>query len=176
METSWYQEVLLVFNLGANRAPSSVHHKQLWRFKKIYIYPSMMSLGSRCGWEMTDEFYGSKNKRWKVACHRTWGHSSGCESGFKTSTQSSFREEKKETNRAQTKGNGKEPKRWCHRVLVPNTFLSWGSLVSRVGFHNGFLKPSLQPIWFYDVPQDCCEQGTQPEQSLLSLLNNWVSK
>lgn len=90
----------------------------------------------------------------------------------------SKKKKKRERDKSGTnkESNGKEPKRWCHPVWVPNMFLSWGSLVSRIGFRNGFLKPSLELIWFYEVPQDCCEKGTQPEQSLLSSLNNWVAR
>lgn len=63
METSGYQEFLLVFNLGASRAPSSVHHKQLWSFRKYISLNDVIGLKLRVrnDWWV----WGGKNTRIK---------------------------------------------------------------------------------------------------------------
>lgn len=43
----------------------------------------------------------------------------------------------------------KKTKGWCHCAAVPNMFPSWGSLVARIRFHDGFLKQSLELISLY---------------------------
>lgn len=80
---------------------------------------------------------------------------------------------RKAENIHRKRGWMKKKKRWCHWVVVPNMFLSRGSLISRIRFQDRFAAGRLELISSYRIPRDRIEEQMEPDHQLSSLLNNW---